>query len=103
MTRYRRGPLPRQFDYAEYVAEAKAQLERVRQQEDFARAQREAEDRKRVAIAGLLQKVASPASLLQAAATRFRPSMADRPTYWEWDMTTPNTMLCRTGKRGWLS
>ena len=28
--------------------------------------------------------------------------LPDAGSYWEWDMTTPNTMLHRTGRPGWL-
>ena len=102
MAEYRRGPLPRQFDYADYIAETKAKLEKVWQQEDAIRAEREKRQRMELETAELLGRFGVPFSKQQGRAASYHPSIADRPSYWEWDMTTPNTMLCRTGRRGWL-
>lgn len=101
MTECRRGPLPPQFDYAAYVAEVKAKLLDVWREEERIRAEREERERVKLEQSDLLRRLVVVSSSRGGVAAGFDGSH-HRPSYWEWDMTTPNTMLFRTGKRCWL-
>jgi hypothetical protein len=77
MAECRGGPLPSQFSYAEYVAEAKAVQQRVGQQEEAIRVDREVQERRKLEIIELLRRFAIPISSRgRVARGPYRPSVA---------------------------